>query len=81
MARETINPKDGDLIWYLPDFTNGEEVCPNHVGIVRNDGLVESKWGMGPTLLHPLEFVPSNYGAYVTFSSDFTQEQKKRLES
>lgn len=60
-----------DLVVYgsrLFDPTaNGAEALSKHFGFVREDGLVESKFGEGPVFAHPLKQILPVYGNEITF--------------
>lgn len=53
--------KPGDLVIYFDDKTF------QHIGLLRSNDRVESKWGKGQLYDHALFEVPSSYGATVKF--------------
>jgi hypothetical protein len=54
--------KEGDIVIYADHFGDVQ-----HVGKYIGEGRVISKWGIGPVLEHPIEYVPSSYGEIITF--------------
>ena len=55
-------PIGGDLVIYLD---NG---VPTHLGVYRDDGLVESKWGGQPLVfVHAAQNVPATYGNQIGY--------------
>jgi len=52
---------EGDLVFYFAD--SGLK----HAGLLRDDGRVTSKWGIGHLYEHELFEVPESYGTYVRF--------------
>jgi len=63
MASQIDSPIEGDLVVY---FNGGGST---HAGIVRKDGLIESKWGDSnpKAYLHRLDDVPESYGRDIRY--------------
>lgn len=55
-----------------------------HVGWMREDGLVESKWGLFDICRHPPDRVPNSFGnqiVYVKPSEEFSEQIKKNMKT
>lgn len=61
--RVVEKPLPGDLVLFL------NEGIPTHLGVCREKGLIESKWGNGHRMayLHTLENAPAAYGSQVIY--------------
>lgn len=53
----------GDVVMY---GSKGGQYA-EHFGIYRGDGIVDSKFAMGPLLRHPIDMIPVNYGSTYVF--------------
>jgi len=58
----------GDVVIY---FANG---VPQHAGIAKDNGQVESKWGTGHLYEHGVLEVPAKYGDKVKFYSPISKD-------
>lgn len=55
----------GDLVLYCSGSDEDKTVC--HAGILDEDGLVVSKWGLGGLWQHGLLEVPASYGKNIHY--------------
>ncbi len=63
--KETNKPRTNDLVVYSDDQHDSHT---NHIGIVLDNGLIESKWGSSSEIVvHQLFSVPLGYGDYARF--------------
>jgi hypothetical protein len=56
----------------LAVYFAGDQV--KHIGRVRSNGVVVSKWGVGNLYEHPTLEVPSSYGDHVRYFSDISTD-------
>lgn len=64
-CHEVSTPQKGDLVTY---HDNPYSPTINHTGLVYDDGIVESKWGIETEILiHPTFYVPPRYGKHVKY--------------
>jgi len=61
--------KNGDLVLYF------DHDGYMHAGLVRGDGRIASKWGVGHLYEHDLWDLPESYGATVRFFQQLTGDQ------
>ncbi|MEK7615475.1 MAG: hypothetical protein AAB431_03780 [Patescibacteria group bacterium] len=62
LLTETQTPTPGDLIVYRT-----KEGVMSHVGRVKDNGVIISKWSWGPLLKHAVLAVPASYGDDVRY--------------
>lgn len=78
--KETNKPRVNDLVVYSNDQHDSHT---NHIGIVLDKGLIESKWGSSSEIVvHRLFSVPLSYGDYARFftlKNTFKKLPKKLL--
>jgi hypothetical protein len=58
---DTRHPQD-DIVLYF-----GEDEKLKHIGIINEQNIVKSKWGIGPVFSHTIADVPASYGNTVLF--------------
>lgn len=58
------NAKPGDYVLYFTEDGNW-----THIGVLRQRGEVESKWGNSHVFKHPIELVPASYGNVIRTSA------------
>jgi len=63
--KEVTDPKPGDIVIY-----KDAQGRITHIGIVRADGMIESKWGRLGRYLHKPHHVPPGYGKPCYYRSD-----------